>query len=213
MTQTFRVKYSLIALILAIGYSLYQFVNTDWSAFGIHFRYLTIWGLTAAMVYHASIWMDRRAGRAERYLPMIAATAVLNVMVVYLYWKLYFVDPKLVNGENSPVWFQEYYLHLLGPLLIIFDALFISKAAQGLRGLIMSVVLSLAYVAWCEIFVGPFNDSPVGSVTSGLPYPFLNDMDVAGRAGFYGSTLALAVGVYVVFWIITFVMRKLSPAS
>lgn len=165
------------------------------------------------MVYHASIWLDRRAGRAERYLPMIAATAVLNVMVVYLYWKLYFVDPKLVNGENSPVWFQEYYLHLLGPLLIIFDALFISKAAQGLRGLIMSVVLSLAYVAWCEIFVGPFNDSPVGSVTSGLPDPFLNDMDVAGRAGFYGSTLALAVGVYVVFWIITFVMRKLSPAS
>lgn len=213
MSHTNKTNFSLFALVLAIGYSIYQFINTDYAAFGLHFRYLTIWGLTLAMVCHGTLWIDRRANQNERFLPFIAASAVLNIMVMYLYWKLYFTDPSLVNGENSPVWFQEYYLHLLGPLLIVFDALFLSKAARHIRGLMYSIVICLAYVAWSEILVGPLNDKPVGSVTSGLPYPFLNNMDIMGRATFYGSTIALAIGVFVALWIISFIARKLSRAT
>ncbi len=213
MTHANKTKFSLFALVLAIGYSIYQFMNTDYASFGWHFRYLTIWGLTLAMVCHGTLWLDRRTQSKERFLPLIAATAVLNIMVMYLYWKLFFTDPTLVNGENSPVWFQEYYLHLVGPVLIVFDALFLSKAARHIRGLMYSVVICLAYVAWSEILVGPLNAKPVGSVTSGLPYPFLNNMDMMGRATFYGSTIALAIAVFVVLWIICFIARKLSKAS
>ena len=46
----------------------------------------------------------------------------------------------------------------------------------------------LAYVAWAELVVAPLNDGPVGSVATGLPYPFLNDMAFPARLGFYAAT-------------------------
>ena len=119
---------------------------------------------------------------------------------------MYFIDPKLVNGENTPVWFQEYYLHLLGPVLIIADALFLSRSFTNiLRGAAATLSTCLAYIAWSEIFVGPLNDKPVGTVTSGLPYPFLNDMVMAERLNFYGVTTATAIGFYVICWIVSMV--------
>jgi hypothetical protein len=57
--------------------------------------------------------------------------AVLNAMVVFLYWRLYFEDSSLVNGGNPPVWHQEYYLHLAGPILQWIDAVFILGGSGG----------------------------------------------------------------------------------
>jgi len=45
-------------------------------------------------------------------------------------------------------------------------------------------VAVLAYLGWSEFVVAPLNDAPVGTVTAGLPYPFLNDMDPAARLAF-----------------------------
>jgi hypothetical protein len=141
-------------------------------------------------------------------------TAVLNIMVVFLYWRLYFIDPKLVNGDNTPVWFQEYYLHLVGPAVIIIDAIFVARSFyQPLRGALATLSICLAYIAWAEILVGPLNNSPIGRVTSGLPYPFLNDMDIAGRAQFYGTTLATAIVFYAVCYGIAWMMRRFRPAA
>ena len=56
-----------------------------------------------------------------------SVAAVVNVMVVFLYWRLFFEDPALVNGNGDIVWHQQYYLHGLGPALQIFDALFIAR--------------------------------------------------------------------------------------
>ena len=87
------------------------------------------------MVAHYLLFAARRNGRSDTYPAFISATAVLNIMVVFLYWRLYFIDPALVNGDNTPEWFQEYYLHLIGPALILIEALFISRAFdQMLRG-------------------------------------------------------------------------------
>ena len=36
-------RYSQAALILAVGYFIYQFTTHDYSAWGIQFRFLTIW--------------------------------------------------------------------------------------------------------------------------------------------------------------------------
>ncbi|NDI07070.1 MAG: hypothetical protein EBY58_12615, partial [Rhodobacteraceae bacterium] len=81
-------RYSQAALILAVGYFIYQFTTHDYSAWGIQFRFLTIWGLTAAMVAHYLLFVARRNGRADTYPAFISATAVLNIMVVFLYWRL-----------------------------------------------------------------------------------------------------------------------------
>jgi len=115
-------RYRLVCLILSVGYFSYQFTEANYDNFGIQFRYLTIWGLTAAMVATWLLYKSTHKGLPESYLPFVSATAVLNAMVVFLYWKLYFIDPSLVNYLGSIVWFQDYYLHILGPVLIILDA-------------------------------------------------------------------------------------------
>ena len=115
---------------------------------------------------HYLLFATRRNGRSDSYPAFISATAVLNIMVVFLYWRLFFIDPALVNGDNTPVWFQEYYLHLIGPAIILIDALFISRAFdQMVRGVAGTIALCVAFVVWTEGFVAPFNDPPVRSVT------------------------------------------------
>ena len=122
--------------------------------------------------------------------------AVFNIMVAYLYWKLFLIDPALVNGNGPVVWHQEYYLHALGPALQLVDALFIGQVFRRIwRGAAALVLMVPLYVLWAEMFVQTFNNTPVGSVTSGLPYPFLNNMEWPERADFYLLYGAVALAI------------------
>jgi hypothetical protein len=200
--------YRWIVFLLAAGYCIYQIFNASYAHFGGPFRFLTIWALFISF-YAASRMLalsERRITRTHQVTAMTAS--VLNVMVCYLYWKLWFTNPDLVNNDGPVVWHQEYYLHALGPALQIIDALFIGRvftrtwrAALPLTGIIA------AYVAWSELVVQRLSDSSAGSVTSGLPYPFLNSMELAERLGFYGLNAAVAIGLLVVFGLIGLALR------
>lgn len=200
--------YRWIVFLLAAGYCIYQIFNASFAHFGGPFRFLTIWALFISF-YAASRMLalsERRITRTHQVTAMTAS--VLNVMVCYLYWKLWFTNPDLVNNDGPVVWHQEYYLHALGPALQIIDALFIGRvftrtwrAALPLTGIIA------AYVAWSELVVQRLSDSSAGSVTSGLPYPFLNSMELAERLGFYGLNAAVAIGLLVVFGLIGLALR------
>lgn len=204
--------YRWIVFLLAAGYCLHQMFLGSWSGPGGPFRYLTIWALFLSF-YAASRMLalsEHRITRRHEVTAMCAA--VLNVMVVFLYWRLYLTDPSLVNGGNPIVWWLEYYLHALGPALQIIDALFVGavfrrvwRAALPLLGIIA------AYVAWAELFVQRFNTKPVGEVTSGLPYPFLNSMEWADRAMFYGVNAATAMGLLVIFGLVGAVIYRVWP--
>lgn len=188
--------YRWVTFLLAGGYCLYQVMTADYGSPGGPFRFLTIWALFLSF-YSASRMLalsERRITRNHHRTAMVAA--VLNVMVVFLYWRLFFADPALVNGNGDIVWHQQYYLHLLGPLLQICDALFIARVfRKPLRAVPPLVGLVLAYIIWAEGFVGPQNDAPLGTVTSGLPYPFLNSLELADRLGFYGTNIVVALVV------------------
>ena len=200
----FILRYRFVCLLLSIGYFLYQFTDANYNNFGIQFRYLTIWGLTGAMIATWLLYRTKRDGFPETYLPFVSAIAVLNAMVVFLYWKLYFIDPSLVNYSGSIVWFQEYYLHVLGPLLIILDALFFNNSfTQIKKGLLTILGICLLYILWTEALTGPLNTTPEGTVTNGLPYPFLNNMVFAERIGFYATTILTGLGFYVTGWLLT----------
>lgn len=200
--------------LLAAGYCLYQMMFGAWSGPGGPFRYLTIWALFLSF-YTASRMLalsERRITRRHEVTAICAA--VLNVMVVFLYWRLYFTDPSLVNNGGPIVWWLEYYLHALGPALQIFDALFLGAVFTRVwRAVLPLMVIIGAYVAWAELFVQRFNDAPIGSVTSGLPYPFLNSMEWAERAGFYGVNAATALGLLVVFGLIGAVLHRVRRAQ
>lgn len=188
--------YRWVVFLLAAGYCVYQITTSDYTNPGGPFRFLTIWALILSF-FSASRMLalsEHRITRNHRVTAMCAS--VLNAMVVFLYWKLYFNDPALVNGDGAIVWHQEYYLHGLGPALQIFDALIIARAfTRPLRAVLPLLTIILAYVVWAELFVQRFNETPFGSVTSGLPYPFLNSLELPGRALFYGSNAAVAVAL------------------
>ena len=68
------------------------------------------------------------------------------------------------------------------------------------------------YVLWSEAFVQSFNDAPVGSVTSGLPYPFLNSMEWPERAEFYLLYGGIALAILTVLSGFAWVAGHLSAA-
>ena len=203
-SSNFILRYRLVCLLLSVGYFVYQFAAANYENFGIQFRYLTIWGLTGAMVSSYLLYRSKRNNLPETYSAFVSAVAVLNAMVVFLYWKLYFIDPSLVNYSGSIVWFQEYYLHALGPLLIIFDALFFNRSFLQIRNGALTIVgMCLLYVLWTEALTAPLNSIPEGSVTGGLPYPFLNNMVFTERLSFYATTTLTGLGFYFLGWFLT----------
>lgn len=197
-----------IVLLMAAGYCVYQIATSSYDHFGGPFPFLTIWALFMSF-YSASRMLalsEHRITRPHQVTAIVAA--VLNVMVVYLYWKLWLTDPALVNNGGPVVWHQEYYLHGLGPALQIIDALFIGRVfARTWRGVAPLLGLIAFYVAWSELIVQRFSDSSPGTVTFGLPYPFLNSMVWDERMGFYGLNMGIALGLLVVFGLIGYILR------
>ncbi|MEM6477800.1 MAG: hypothetical protein AAF647_02015 [Pseudomonadota bacterium] len=187
----------------AAFYSVYMIVSSPYIGEpGGPFRYLTVWALLLSFFCASRLlaFSERRSTR--RWDALIAATAVLNFMVVFLYWRLYFGDPASVtrNGVLS-VWWREYYLHLVGPLLMWGDAFWVNRPFRRfVPSAALLVGIALAYFAWAELIVGPLNDTPIGSVTTGLPYPFLNSMELADRIRFYAVNTALALGLLGLFF-------------
>lgn len=186
--------YRWAVFLLAGGYTVYMFATGDYSKPGGPFRFLTIWALIASF-YSASRMIAWEEGRTtQNHCATASVTAVLNAMVVLLYWRLYLTDPALVRGSNPPIFFVEYYIHLVGPILQWIDALFIRRAFRApLRSALALLVVVVAYVCVTEFILAPISDSPVGSVTSGLSYPFLNSMEPAARAIYYCVNCVVAL--------------------
>ncbi|MEM9351026.1 MAG: hypothetical protein AAGA47_12260, partial [Pseudomonadota bacterium] len=173
-----------------------------YDAAGGPFRYLTIWALLLSFFCASRVLAYSEKRSERRWDALIAATAVINLMVVFLYWRLYFDDPTSVtrNGELG-VWWKEYYLHLAGPLLMWIDALFINRPFRRfVPAALILVGIALAYFLWAELVVAPLNDSPLGSVTTGLPYPFLNSLEISERVVFYGTNSGVALVALAIFF-------------
>ncbi|MEM9438738.1 MAG: hypothetical protein AAGA15_17045, partial [Pseudomonadota bacterium] len=173
-----------------------------YDAAGGPFRYLTIWALLLSFFCASRVLAYSEKRSERRWDALIAATAVINLMVVFLYWRLYFNDPNSVtrNGELG-VWWKEYYLHLAGPLLMWIDALFINRPFRRfVPAALILVGFALAYFLWAELVVAPLNDRPLGSVTTGLPYPFLNSLELSERVVFYATNSGVALVALAVFF-------------
>ncbi|MEL6959026.1 MAG: hypothetical protein AAGL89_08775 [Pseudomonadota bacterium] len=202
-----------IVFLLAAGYCLRTLIFGNYEGFGGPFRYLTVWALFLSF-FCASRMLAITEGRSERrWDALVSATAVINMMVVVLYWRLYFADPTSVtrDGELGALWL-ELYMHGVGPALQWIDAVFVHRAFRRFRASLGVLFLIIAaYVAWGEFAVAPMNDSPFGSVTSGLAYPFLNDLDMLERSVFYGGNFAVAICVLMGFWLAALSVRYLVP--
>lgn len=211
MTPTlyFVLVYRWAVFVLAAGYALYILITSDYGAPGGPFRFLTNWALLLSF-FCASRVLAYSEGRSDRrWDAVISATAVINAMVVFLYWRLYFADPTSVtrDGVLLSLWL-ELYLHLAGPALMWIDALFVHRSFRRvLPSLAVLLSIVILYLLWAELGVGPLNDTPIGTATSGLPYPFLNNLEPAARMQFYGVNVAVAVVLMAVFFGIAMLIR------
>lgn len=204
--------YRLATVILAAAYLAWQIMDaSNWPAGGC-FRYLTIWALTLSL-YSGTRMLALSHGRIARHHEATAMCAsVLNVMVVFLYWKLYFEDPALVNGNGNIPFLEQYYLHGLGPALQIVDALLIARVFhRAYRAILPLLGIIVGYVAWAELFVQPRATRPAGPVTSGLPYPFLNALELPERLVFYASNGAVALLVLGGFACLAAALARILP--
>ena len=61
-----------------------------------------------------------------------------------------------------------------------------------------------------EFYSRPLYDAPKGSVTSGLPYPFLNDMIVNERLVFYATTVVTTLIFFGIAWALAAGLRRLG---
>ena len=208
--------YRWAVFLLAAGYTVHQIIlDADYTNFAGPFRFLTIWALLLSF-FVASRNLAYTEDRTDRvWTVTVMVTAVLNAMVVALYWRLFLADPSSVTGKDGPPdWYLQYYLHGLGPVLQWIDALFIIGAFQRWwRAVLPLLAVVVAYVAWIELLVSRFSDTPVGSVTSGFPYPFLNGLDLTGRAQFYGSAAIQAVIVLAAFAALGWCVRRIRNRS
>ncbi|WP_127655699.1 hypothetical protein [Alexandriicola marinus] len=208
-----RLIFRWIVFLLAAGYCVRQVLYGGFDEFGGPFRFLTNWALFCSF-FAASRMIAREEGRTDkRWDGFVGMTAVLNFMVVLLYWRLYFADPSSVtrNGELS-AWWLEGYLHALGPALQWIDALFIHRGFRrplASAGWLIGGVA--AYFAWIEFAVAPLNDTPAGSVTSGLPYRFLNNLEPAGRIEFYATNVGFALVVLALFTAMAWIISRALP--
>ncbi len=202
--------YRWAVFLLAGFYVVWMLVlDADYSESGGPFRFLTIWALLLSF-FTASRMMAIVERRSENDWPaLVAVTAVLNFMVVFLYWRLYLADPANVTGSGGPPepWVQ-YYIHALGPALQWGDMLFIHRNVRRFRqALVALLAIVAAYIAWVELVIQPLNSSPEGTVTSGLPYPFLNDLQLSGRAAFYGQTAVSSIVVLLIVFALSRLVR------
>jgi len=213
-TSSAVTTYRWFVFILVLGYWLYEFVTTSHDAFGWQFRFLTIWGLTANLNV-AALMLRYSLGRSQKtYNSFVSASVVLGAIVVFMYWKLYFTDPALVNGNGGLPWYQEYYLHAGTQVLMMIDAfLILGVFRRVLRTFFAMLTIFIAYIVWIEVWVGPRNSLPVGDVTTGLPYPFLNDMAQPDRMVFYATTIGTAIVFLGIGWGISFIIKRLRGAS
>lgn len=200
---------------LAAGYCIRMVFFGGYDEFGGPFRFLTVWALFCSF-FAASRMIALEEGRsARRWDGFVGMVAVLNVMVVFLYWRLFFADPASVTRDGQlGAWWLEGYLHALGPVLQWIDALFVHRAfRRPLASAGWLVGVCAVYFTWIEAVVRPRADAPVGVVTNGLPYPFLNDLEPAGRAVFYATNAGLALGVLVVFCGVGWAIARALPRA
>ena len=199
---------------LAAGFWLYQFTTQDLADFGWQFRYLTVWALSLSAL---SGWFALRVSLRlsdDPHRTLMATAAVINAMVVFLYWRLYLENPAQVNGEAVLPALQEWYLHAVGPALQWVEALALTGAFRRLPQTAFGVLgVVVGYVLWIELAVQPLNEVPGGAVTTGLPYPFLNDMEPDARIGFYGLYAGVSLLVLGAFWGLQRVLRPAPPPS
>lgn len=167
-------------------------------AYGWHFQYLTIIGLSLATATFtlglvADTTLSRACFAAKNVLSMCAAP--MELLISTLYWGLRAIDPALVVPPELELPLPaDLSFHLLPTLFLLADLLLLSPpwTIAALPAAVLSVVIAFLYwfwIEWCFRHNGFY------------PYPLFELLD-------YSQRLALFAGCAAVMALITLALKR-----
>lgn len=168
-------------------------------AYGWHFQYLTIIGLTLATTTFglgliADTTLSPRVFAAKNVLSMCSAP--MEVLISVLYWGLRAVDPELVVPKELelPV-SADVSFHLAPSVLLLVDILLLSPpwTITAVPAVVLSVAIAFAYWFWIELCY---------SYNGFYPYPLFGMLEQTQRVGlFTASALIMAANTMILKWL------------
>jgi hypothetical protein len=154
---------SLVLHVLGVASFAYSFhFLTLWEtpidvSYGWHFQFLTIIGLTAALLSFsfgilADLTLSPTLFRAKNVMSIVAAP--LEVVISILYWGIAFIDPTLLFPEDMglPIG-ADLGFHLAPAVFLSLDLIFFSPpwTIPAYGTLAISGILAFLYWHWVEL--------------------------------------------------------------
>ncbi|KAK9853422.1 hypothetical protein MYU51_006513 [Penicillium brevicompactum] len=157
-------------------------------AYGWHFQYLTVIGLTLSTLTFtvgllADITLSRRLFLVKNLLSICSAP--LEVLISVLYWGLRSVDERLVIPEWVVIPLHaDLSFHATPSVVMLIDLLFLSPpwTITVFPALVVSSTIAFGYWFWIE---------QCFAVNGWYPYPIFEALPTEGRIGLF--TLSAAV--------------------
>lgn len=154
-------------------------------AFGWHFQYLTIIGLTLCTIsFVFGLLADATLSPALFRLKNVfsIASAPMAVLISSLYWGLRMIDPALVVPPELELPLPaDLSFHAVPSLALVVDLLFFSPpwTITVLPALALSTTIAFGYWFWIEACY---------TRNGFYPYPIFEMVDTTGRVGLFGGS-------------------------
>ncbi|KEF63034.1 uncharacterized protein A1O9_01010 [Exophiala aquamarina CBS 119918] len=157
-------------------------------AYGWHFQYLTIIGLSLATLTFslglvADVTLHRGAFAAKNVISMCAAP--MEVLISTLYWGLRAIDPALVVPPDLELPLSaDLGFHLAPTAFLLLDILLLSPpwTIAGVPACVLSSVIAFLYWFWIEAC---FRQNGF------YPYPLFELLDNSHRVALFGGCAAV----------------------
>lgn len=168
-------------------------------AYGWHFQYLTIIGLTLAtltftLALGADMSLSPRLFAFKNVLSMCSAP--MEILISLLYWGLRLIDPALVVPKELELPVPaDLSFHIAPTLLLLVDLLLLSPpwTISVVPAVGLSALIAFLYWFWIELCY---------SYNGFYPYPLFALLDSSQRiALFLGSAVVMAVNTMVLKWL------------
>ncbi|KAJ5644466.1 hypothetical protein N7507_010477 [Penicillium longicatenatum] len=168
-------------------------------AYGWHFQYLTIIGLTLSTLTFlvallADITLSRRLFLAKNLLSVCSAP--LEVLVSVLYWGLRVIDERLVVPDWAVIPLHaDLSFHAIPSIVMLVDLLVLSPpwTITALPSLGLSGTIAFGYWFWveqCFLYNGWY------------PYPIFEQLSTMGRVGLFSlSAVVMALSTISIQWL------------
>ncbi|KAJ5542851.1 FAR-17a/AIG1-like protein [Penicillium sp. DV-2018c] len=192
----------LSALVHLVGLSsffMHDNPNHANQAYGWHFQYLTVIGLTlSTFTFAIALLADITSSRRLFLLKNILSTcsAPLEVVISVLYWGLRLIDERLVIPEDLDIpMYADVSFHATPSVVMLIDLLFLSPpwTITVLPSLALSSTIAFGYWFWIE---------QCFSKNGWYPYPIFEALPTEGRIALFSlSAVVMAMSTITLKWL------------